>query len=94
KDRVLCKIGDFSVSNVWADLAKVKPMVSWHKLVWFSQNIPRHAFMVWLAVNYRPINKSIWSILQSIGVMDLEDLDMDMEDNEEDIFKTSWIAYY
>nr|GFA25420.1 reverse transcriptase domain, reverse transcriptase zinc-binding domain protein [Tanacetum cinerariifolium] len=47
------KIGDFSVSNVWADLAEVKPMVSWHKLVWFSQKIPRHAFMVWLAVNHR-----------------------------------------
>nr|GFA58358.1 hypothetical protein [Tanacetum cinerariifolium] len=58
KDRVLWKsnngkIGDFSVSNVWADLVEEKPMVAWHKLVWFSQNIPRHAFMLWLAVNHR-----------------------------------------
>nr|GEZ62090.1 hypothetical protein [Tanacetum cinerariifolium] len=45
--------GDFSVSNVWADLAEVKPIVSWHKLVWFSQSISHHAFMVWLAVNHR-----------------------------------------
>nr|GFB02228.1 zf-RVT domain-containing protein [Tanacetum cinerariifolium] len=60
--------GDFSASNVWANLAEVKPMVSWHKLVWFSQNIPRHAFMVWLAINHRPINISIWSILQRLDI--------------------------
>nr|GEY81577.1 RNA-directed DNA polymerase, eukaryota, reverse transcriptase zinc-binding domain protein [Tanacetum cinerariifolium] len=44
---------DMQQSPEEADLAEAKPMVSWHKLVWFSQNIPRYAFMVWLAFNHR-----------------------------------------
>ncbi|XP_071695920.1 uncharacterized protein [Rutidosis leptorrhynchoides] len=47
------QLKDFSVSNVWLDLRDAKPIVSWHKAVWFTQNIPRHAFMLWLAINER-----------------------------------------
>ncbi|PWA78109.1 hypothetical protein CTI12_AA217300 [Artemisia annua] len=25
-------------------------IAGWHKLMWFSQNIPKHAFILWLAV--------------------------------------------
>nr|GEY38171.1 hypothetical protein [Tanacetum cinerariifolium] len=44
KDRVLWKsnngkIGDFSVSNVWADLAEEKPMVAWHKINVWQENV-------------------------------------------------------
>ncbi|GJX28615.1 putative RNA-directed DNA polymerase [Tanacetum coccineum] len=58
RDRVLWrsndgKVGNFSVSAVWFDLSEVKPKVPWYKLVWFSQNIPRHAFMLWLAINQK-----------------------------------------
>ncbi|GKB92619.1 reverse transcriptase domain, reverse transcriptase zinc-binding domain protein, partial [Tanacetum coccineum] len=47
------KVGDFSVSVVWSDLSVSMPKVSWHKLVWFSHNIPRHAFILWLAIKQR-----------------------------------------
>nr|GEX35131.1 hypothetical protein [Tanacetum cinerariifolium] len=91
------KVGNFSVKSVWSDLAVSKPMVPWSKLVWFSQNIPRHAFILWIAIYQklkthdrievclvkldsapwslsdlvcymvgRPVNRSIWSILQRL----------------------------
>ncbi|GJV33899.1 RNA-directed DNA polymerase, eukaryota, reverse transcriptase zinc-binding domain protein [Tanacetum coccineum] len=47
------EVGNFSVSAVWSDLSESKPKVPWYKLVWFSQNIPRHAFMLWLAINQK-----------------------------------------
>ncbi|GKD20206.1 ty3-gypsy retrotransposon protein [Tanacetum coccineum] len=89
---------DFSVSEVWNDIRSKNELVLWSKLVWFSQCIPRHAFMLWLAIHgrlrthdlmklkdlvmldhapnswsdilafllSRPINNSIWSILQRL----------------------------
>ncbi|GJS23759.1 tetratricopeptide-like helical domain-containing protein, partial [Tanacetum coccineum] len=45
------KLGGFSVKNVWTDLSEVRPKVPWYKMVWFSQNIPCHAFISWLAIN-------------------------------------------
>ncbi|GKD25642.1 RNA-directed DNA polymerase, eukaryota, reverse transcriptase zinc-binding domain protein [Tanacetum coccineum] len=107
---------DFSVSTVWDDIRKSNPVVPWAKLVWFSQCIPHHSFILWLAIlgrlkthdsmrNWdkvdnltvwgrlkdmvkldhapfrwsdilkfllnRPINKSIWSILQRLRVLSL-----------------------
>ncbi|GJZ12614.1 leucine-rich repeat-containing protein [Tanacetum coccineum] len=36
---------------VWSDLSIPMPTVPWFKIVWFSQNIPRFAFILWLAIN-------------------------------------------
>ncbi|GJZ25328.1 RNA-directed DNA polymerase, eukaryota, reverse transcriptase zinc-binding domain protein [Tanacetum coccineum] len=41
---------DFSVSEVWNDIRSKNELVPWSKLVWFSQCIPRHSFMLWLAI--------------------------------------------
>ena len=30
-----------------------EPDTDWHHIVWFSQNIPRHAFILWVAMNRR-----------------------------------------
>ena len=43
------KEGDFSVRQAYCDLSD-GDMVNWHKTVWFSQNIPKHAFVLRLAV--------------------------------------------
>ncbi|GKB83265.1 RNA-directed DNA polymerase, eukaryota, reverse transcriptase zinc-binding domain protein [Tanacetum coccineum] len=43
-------IGEFSVSQAYYDLQTDRNAVSWNKLVWFSQNIPKHAFILWLAI--------------------------------------------
>ncbi|GJW24413.1 RNA-directed DNA polymerase, eukaryota, reverse transcriptase zinc-binding domain protein, partial [Tanacetum coccineum] len=40
---------DFSVSEVWNDIRCRNDPVLWSKIVWFSQCVPRHSFMLWLA---------------------------------------------
>ncbi|GKA69207.1 RNA-directed DNA polymerase, eukaryota, reverse transcriptase zinc-binding domain protein, partial [Tanacetum coccineum] len=41
---------DFSVSEVWNDIRCRNDPVLWSKIVWFSQCVPRHSFMLWLAI--------------------------------------------
>ncbi|XP_024964019.1 uncharacterized protein LOC112504316 [Cynara cardunculus var. scolymus] len=41
---------DFSVGAVWNDMYMHSELVPWSKLVWFSQGVPRHAFVLWLAI--------------------------------------------
>ncbi|XP_056862460.1 uncharacterized protein LOC130510134 [Raphanus sativus] len=38
----------FSTSRLWSSLNPSPPPVTWHKVVWFSQRIPKHSFIVWL----------------------------------------------
>lgn len=56
KDMVLWKtnagiIVPFSVKIACSDLIEDSPIVHWSKLVWFSQSIPRHSFILWLAIS-------------------------------------------
>nr|GEX45278.1 RNA-directed DNA polymerase, eukaryota, reverse transcriptase zinc-binding domain protein [Tanacetum cinerariifolium] len=44
------RIKDFFISEVWNDIRSRNVLVPWSRLVWFSQCIPRHAFMLWLAI--------------------------------------------
>nr|XP_043625581.1 uncharacterized protein LOC122597006 [Erigeron canadensis] len=39
---------DFSVHAAWEDLRPRDNVVSWYSVVWFNQNIPKHAFILWL----------------------------------------------
>ena len=41
----------FSVRDVWLSIRPSEPDTNWHHLVWFSQNISRHAFILWVAMN-------------------------------------------
>ena len=49
------KVGRFSVKQTYTDLQIEEENVIWSKLVWFSQNIPKHAFILWLAIQNRLI---------------------------------------
>ncbi|KAJ9535397.1 hypothetical protein OSB04_un001487 [Centaurea solstitialis] len=58
RDKVLWRsqsgsIDDFSVAAVWDENFLNFEEKSWHKLIWFSQGVPRHAFILWLAINER-----------------------------------------
>lgn len=44
----------FSSSNTWSALNDFGPYVTWYSSVWFSGNIPKHAFITWLSVLNRP----------------------------------------
>ena len=43
-------LSKFSVKQTYYDLSNNGDEVSWSKLVWFSQNIPKFAFIFWLAI--------------------------------------------
>ncbi|GJS45691.1 RNA-directed DNA polymerase, eukaryota, reverse transcriptase zinc-binding domain protein [Tanacetum coccineum] len=43
-------LGNFSVRDAYYDLQCCYDNVNWNKLVWFSQNVPKHAFILWLAI--------------------------------------------
>ncbi|GJW88663.1 RNA-directed DNA polymerase, eukaryota, reverse transcriptase zinc-binding domain protein [Tanacetum coccineum] len=43
----------FGTRCVWKDLCCSGSKVEWHKIVWFSECIPRHSFIVWLAIQNR-----------------------------------------
>ncbi|GKD39370.1 ribonuclease H-like domain-containing protein, partial [Tanacetum coccineum] len=43
-------LSKFSVRQAYYDLHNTSEVVPWSKLVWFSQNIPKHAFILWLAI--------------------------------------------
>ncbi|GJU89779.1 hypothetical protein Tco_1302202 [Tanacetum coccineum] len=44
---------DFSVATAWESIRPRSPSVSWYKLVWYPQNIPRHAILLWLAIKQK-----------------------------------------
>ncbi|PWA55517.1 reverse transcriptase zinc-binding domain-containing protein [Artemisia annua] len=40
----------FSIRMAYSELHDGGDVVRWSKLIWFSQNIPKHAFLLWLAI--------------------------------------------
>lgn len=58
-DQFLWQIGEnvpkdsFSSSDMWNHLYNQLPAVPWYKSVWFSDMIPKHAFLSWLTAHDR-----------------------------------------
>ncbi|XP_021993818.1 uncharacterized protein LOC110890505 [Helianthus annuus] len=54
QDRLLWRDGDklneYSSSGVWNSVRAREQEVNWASIVWFSQCVPRHAFLMWLIV--------------------------------------------
>ncbi|GJU19094.1 RNA-directed DNA polymerase, eukaryota, reverse transcriptase zinc-binding domain protein [Tanacetum coccineum] len=40
---------NFSTSQVWNDTRRLNNKMEWWKVIWFPQNIPRKAFVLWMA---------------------------------------------
>ncbi|XP_022026078.1 uncharacterized protein LOC110926659 [Helianthus annuus] len=58
EDKIIWKTNEgnliqFTVGDVWMDIREEGAPVPWFSIVWFSQNIPRHAFILWLAIKGR-----------------------------------------
>ncbi|KAK3221999.1 hypothetical protein Dsin_009024 [Dipteronia sinensis] len=45
--------GIYSVASTMASLKTPHPLVPWFELVWYSHNIPRMSFILWLAIRGR-----------------------------------------
>ena len=44
---------EYATKVVWKDMSRNGSTVVWKDLVWFPQNIPRHSFVIWLAIQER-----------------------------------------
>ncbi|XP_058208159.1 uncharacterized protein LOC131321169 [Rhododendron vialii] len=40
----------YSVHSAWEAIRNELPIQQWHKVVWFSRNVPHWAFILWLAI--------------------------------------------
>ncbi|XP_018435351.1 uncharacterized protein LOC108807576 [Raphanus sativus] len=49
--------GIFSTSETWKVLHPDQSSVVWHKAVWFTGRIPKHAFISWVAARNRMITR-------------------------------------
>ena len=47
---VLTNSGEFTIKSAWEAIRRSYPSSSWSKLIWFHGNIPRAAFILWLAI--------------------------------------------
>lgn len=55
----------FKTSLVWKDIRIRGPRVQWHCLVWFSNCIPKHAFILWLAIRRKLMTQDRMQFWQS-----------------------------
>lgn len=49
--------GSFSTSETWRVLHQCPTVVDWHKTVWFTDRIPKHAFITWIAARDRMVTR-------------------------------------
>ncbi|GKF52255.1 reverse transcriptase zinc-binding domain-containing protein, partial [Tanacetum coccineum] len=49
--------GKFTIRQAYKDLCDNVEIVKWHKVIWFSQNIPKHSFILWMAVQNRLVTQ-------------------------------------
>ena len=45
----LTSSGEFTIKSAWSAIRRTSPPTSWSTLIWFHGNIPRAAFILWLA---------------------------------------------
>ncbi|GJU81721.1 reverse transcriptase zinc-binding domain-containing protein [Tanacetum coccineum] len=45
------RIYEFSTKQAYYEMSIQWPKVGWRNLIWFSQSIPKHSFILWLAIN-------------------------------------------
>ena len=43
----------FSIKVAWEQLRRHRQMVEWHDIVWFKNAVPRHSFLLWMAVQQK-----------------------------------------
>lgn len=41
---------EYFVKIAWESLRENEPKIDWSQVVWFSQCTPKHAFILWLAI--------------------------------------------
>lgn len=58
----------FKTSTVWNDFKIFHPQVEWSNLVWFSNAIPKHSFILWLAIRGKLLTQDRMQLWQSESI--------------------------
>nr|GEW66121.1 taxadiene 5-alpha hydroxylase [Tanacetum cinerariifolium] len=64
------KLSSFAVSHLWQAIRPRSNSIDWFDVVWFSQSIPRNAFLIWLLMTYsmdRPDPHTILGLIANTG---------------------------
>ncbi|XP_071700171.1 uncharacterized protein [Rutidosis leptorrhynchoides] len=67
-----CNVSDFSVHASWDSIRPHRDIVPWYHVVWFSQCIPRHSFILWLLIGEKLKTQDMlknWEINPSISLL-------------------------
>ena len=60
---IASKSGHYSCAETWNQIIGKNLEVSWWKVVWFPNHIPKHAFMGWLVIQNRPKDRLLqWGL--------------------------------
>ncbi|GJT90597.1 RNA-directed DNA polymerase, eukaryota, reverse transcriptase zinc-binding domain protein, partial [Tanacetum coccineum] len=54
---------EYAINHVWKDLRILNAYVQWWKVIWFTQNVPRHAFVLWMAIKGKLVTQdklNVW----------------------------------
>ncbi|KAJ0954856.1 putative RNA-directed DNA polymerase [Helianthus annuus] len=91
-DSILWKTSDgkhvnFSTQVVFKDLCFPRQVEQWTKVVWFSQSIPRHAFMLWLAYQERLLTQDRLERWEVVNVLDCAFCHGQMDDHDHLFFE-------
>lgn len=57
----------FNSSTVWNDVKETRPRVQWRHLVWYSNSIPKHSFILWLAIRGKLLTQDRMQAWQNMG---------------------------
>lgn len=60
-------IVDFTVKGIWDHMRDLGPAIPWTRAVWFHGNIPKHAFIMWLAINGRLATKDRLNRIRNVN---------------------------
>ena len=80
----------FATNVVWRDLYCQGNRVSWNQLVWFPQNILRHSFVLWLAIQGRLLTQDRIAMWDPNRVMEYVFCKQCLESHEHLFFKCNF----
>ena len=97
RDSLAWKLSDgslkrFSIRKVYSELHDGGDVVRWSKLIWFSQNIPKHAFVLWLAVQNKLMTQDKVRNWGSYDLMMCPLCSKDMDSHSHLFFKCQYSA--
>lgn len=81
---------EFATKWVWKDFCGTGNNVLWKDVVWFSLNIPRHAFVLWMAIQDRLMRQDRIAIWKPNDVMRCVFCKLNQDSHEHLFFKCKY----